>query len=180
MLFLSMCSIGLIPILPSNKPATSVNLPFLDTVDRPFAIAYLGYPGCSDVCPTSLALLAQVQRHLESNQLSHLVQTIFVNVELGTPPNLSMAYAQHFHSDFRGYSVKYDETSQMYKELSARTYSETDNPAAHTGYLYLFANTSQGWQLNHVFFELPTLEQLLERIPTHNAKTAKKPVINHV
>jgi cytochrome oxidase Cu insertion factor (SCO1/SenC/PrrC family) len=76
-------------LLPSAKPVTDFQLtdhrgqPFtLENLKDNWTFAFFGYTHCPDVCPTSMTMLAQVQRKLEQRDgLDQLPQVVFVSVD---------------------------------------------------------------------------------------------------
>lgn len=65
-------------------------------------LLYFGYASCPDVCPTSLALVAQGLARLTAAELGR-VRVLFVSVdpERDTPDKLKQ-YATHFHANVTG------------------------------------------------------------------------------
>jgi len=65
-------------------------------------LLYFGYTYCPDVCPTSMALIRQVLRQLDAEQLKR-VQGVFVSVDPArdTPEQLA-DYARFFHPSIVG------------------------------------------------------------------------------
>jgi protein SCO1/2 len=98
-------------LLPSAKAVADFQL--TDHYGKPFtrenlkgkwSFAFFGYTHCPDVCPTSLAMLAQVMRILEKdNTLDVLPQTVFFSVDPERDtPELLEKYLPYFHPDFIG------------------------------------------------------------------------------
>jgi len=97
-------------LLPSAKPIADFQLtdqhgkPFtLDNLKGHWSFAFFGYTQCPDVCPTSLAMLAQVLRKLEQSTVDTLPQVLFVSIdpERDTPEQLA-GFVPYFHPDFIG------------------------------------------------------------------------------
>jgi protein SCO1/2 len=98
-------------LLPSGKPVTDFQLTdhngqsfTLENLRDKWTFAFFGYTHCPDVCPTSLAMLGQVQRKFEKQPaLDALPQMVFFSVdpERDTPELLSN-FVPYFHPDFVG------------------------------------------------------------------------------
>ena len=98
-------------LLPSAKAVADFQLtdhngkPFTrENLKGKWSFAFFGYTHCPDVCPTSLAMLAQVMRILEKdNTLDVLPQTVFFSVDPERDtPELLEKYLPYFHPDFIG------------------------------------------------------------------------------
>lgn len=96
------------PVAPVSSPPTwgpfrlttaSGPLDLADLRGRP-TIVYFGYLSCPDVCPTTLATLAQAMDGLEGSDRPHVV-FVTVDPERDTPERLA-AYTQYFAPDFVG------------------------------------------------------------------------------
>jgi protein SCO1 len=103
---------------------------------------FFGYTHCPDVCPTSLALLADVIQRLGAD--GERVQTIFVSVdpERDTPAQLG-AYVKAFHPSFIGLAGSLEQTAQAAKAFKV-FYQKVDDKGDgrynvdHTAGIYLF------------------------------------------
>ena len=98
-------------LLPSAKAVADFQLtdhngkPFTrENLKGKWSFAFFGYTHCPDVCPTSLAMLAQVMRILEKDDtLDALPQTVFFSVDPERDtPELLEKYLPYFHPDFIG------------------------------------------------------------------------------
>ena len=113
-------------LLPSAKPVTDFQLtdhrgqPFtLKNIRDIWTFAFFGYTHCPDVCPTSMAILAQVQRKLEHQDgLGKLPQVVFVSVdpERDTTALLSQ-FVPYFHPGFIGASGDQQNTLSLTRQL---------------------------------------------------------------
>lgn len=98
-------------LLPSAKPVADFNLVnhreevfTLGSLKGHWTFAFFGYTHCPDVCPTSLAMLAQVMDRLrEIRPAATLPQGLFVSVDpqRDTPETLA-GYVPYFDPDFTG------------------------------------------------------------------------------
>lgn len=98
-------------LLPSPKPIADFQLtdqagrPFtLDNLKDRWTLAFFGYTHCPDVCPTSMAMLAQVQRQLAKNpDAGELPQVVFFSVDPERDtPELLASFVPYFHESFIG------------------------------------------------------------------------------
>lgn len=98
-------------LLPSAKAVADFQLtdhqgnPFTrENLKGKWSFAFFGYTHCPDVCPTSLAMLAQVMRILgKDDTLDVLPQTVFFSVDPERDtPELLEKYLPYFHPDFIG------------------------------------------------------------------------------
>jgi protein SCO1/2 len=113
-------------LLPSAKPVTDFQLtdhrgqPFtLENLRDNWTFAFFGYTHCPDVCPTSMTMLAQVQRKLEQRDgLDKLPQVVFVSVdpERDTTALLSQ-FVPYFHPGFIGASGDPTNTLNLTRQL---------------------------------------------------------------
>jgi len=125
-------------LLPSAKPVTDFQLtdhrgqPFtLKNLKHNWTFAFFGYTHCPDVCPTSMAMLAQVQGNLEKQDgLDKLPQVVFVSVdpERDTAALLS-EFVPYFHADFIGASGDAQNTLNLTRQLGI-LYGKTEGSAA--------------------------------------------------
>lgn len=144
-----------LPLLPSTSAAPPVELPFLEGRSEDHILAYFGYPGCSDICPMSLRRLSSTRKHLIEQGHTAEVGILFVNVQLDTPDEVTLAYAKAHDPAFTGYSLRGKDRKALYNALSAKGYADGDDPASHTGFIYWFNREGQDWYLNRIFLELP-------------------------
>ncbi len=64
---------------------------------------FFGFVNCPDVCPTTLAMLADVRRRIAAESAGDVPQVVLVSVDPGrdTPPVLAQ-YVAHFDASFTG------------------------------------------------------------------------------
>jgi len=124
-------------LLPSAKPVTDFQLtdhrgqPFtLENLKDNWTFAFFGYTHCPDVCPTSMAMLAQVQRTLEQQDgLDKLPQVVFVSVDPERDTTALLAqFVPYFHPDFIGVSGDQHNTLKLSRQLGI-LYGKTENSA---------------------------------------------------
>jgi len=125
-------------LLPSAKPVAAFQLtdhrgqPFtLENLKDNWTFAFFGYTHCPDVCPTSMAMLAQVQRKLEQQDgLDKLPQVVFVSVdpERDTAALLS-EFVPYFHASFIGARGDEQNTLNLTRQLGI-LYGKVEGSAA--------------------------------------------------
>ncbi|HED18985.1 MAG TPA: SCO family protein [Gammaproteobacteria bacterium] len=98
-------------LLPSARAITDFQLtdhngkPFThENLKGKWSFAFFGYTHCSDICPTSLSMLAQVIRNLKKDDtLDTPPQVVFVSVDPERDtPELLAEFMPHFDPDFIG------------------------------------------------------------------------------
>ncbi|MDO6459633.1 SCO family protein [Granulosicoccaceae sp. 1_MG-2023] len=154
----------ILPLLPARSAPSAITLPFLENRSEAHVLAYLGYPGCTDICPTSLRLLSQARKSVLQEAPGTDLGLLFVNVQLDTPEAVTQAYARAHDPAFSGYSLRAEDRKALYSTLSARGYANGENPASHTGYIYLFSRKGEDWFLERVFLEPPARQALAEAV----------------
>ena len=129
--------------------ARGFSLPDVDGKTRTLAdfkgkvvVVFFGYTQCPDVCPTTMAELAEVKRSLGADGAR--VQGVFVTVdpERDTPALLK-AYMANFSSDFvglRGTPEQTQELARQFKVFYAKVpgKTETSYTVDHTAGSYVF------------------------------------------
>ncbi|UTW13589.1 SCO family protein [Marinobacterium rhizophilum] len=113
------------------------------------SVLYFGYASCPDVCPTSLAVMAQGFRRLDEDQQTR-VRGIFVSVDpqRDTPEALS-AYSAFFHPSLVGLTgsrAQIDAITQSYGayyRISEQAGSALGYTVDHSSRLYLLDGDGQ-------------------------------------
>lgn len=107
-------------------------------------ILYFGYTFCPDVCPTSLALLAQALSSLTPEELRQ-VRGFFISVdpERDTPDVLKI-YVPFFHPALAGLSGTPAEIAQVARQYGARYMKQKARDGApytvdHSSYTYIIS-----------------------------------------
>jgi len=102
-------------------------------------LLYFGYTKCPDVCPTSLAVLAQALNELNETELQS-VQAVFVSVdpERDTFPLLD-DYVSYFHPNLIGVTGSESEIAAVAKRYGVQ-YEAVD--LAGSGFGYAFNHTA--------------------------------------
>ena len=113
-------------LLPAAKPIADFQLtdqtggPFtLDNLKGRWTLAFFGYTHCPDVCPTSMAMLAQVQRQLAKDpNAGELPQVVFFSVDPERDtPELLASFVPYFHDSFIGVTGDADEILKLTRQL---------------------------------------------------------------
>lgn len=160
LLLLAFSSLAAMSALPGYS-TKKYQLPFLPTSGKSVHLIFAGYPGCSGICPTSMALLKRVYNDIAEKREFIAPDVTFVNVELNTPHSVSREYAQSWHKDFLGYSIHRDEASAIYKELAVQSYTDTQDSSSHQGYIYLFSIENKAWNLIKAYAATPKLDTII-------------------
>lgn len=95
-------------------------------------LLYFGYTFCPDICPTTLAELAKVQRELDDRGEKIQVLMVTVDPERDTPQKLA-EYTGHFHPDFIGLAGSKEEIDAAGEGFGL--YYQRQEGTEATGYL---------------------------------------------
>lgn len=159
LIILAFASLAAMSALPGSSEK-KYQLPFLPDSGKTAHLVFAGFPGCGNICPTSMSLLKRVYSDIADDAKFLPPDVTFVNVELSTPLSVSMQYAQSWHKDFRGYSIHKDEANTVYKELAVQSYSTSKESSAHQGYIYLFNRDNEAWKLVQAYAKPPELGKI--------------------
>lgn len=118
----------------NGKPFTLANL------QSKWTIMFFGFTHCPDICPTTMAKLAQVYNKLDSD-IAKQTQVVLVSVDPArdTPDNMQ-TYTTHFHNDFLGVSGNFLQTMQLTQNLNVafrKVPLGDDYTVDHTGNLVI-------------------------------------------
>jgi protein SCO1/2 len=114
----------------------------LDEFKGKVVVVFFGYTQCPDVCPTTLAELAQVRKALGADGAR--VQPVFVSVDPARDtPEILKAYAQSFGDDvvaLRGDEAQTKATAQEFKVFFAKVPGKAPDTYTmdHTAGSYVF------------------------------------------
>ncbi|VAW82382.1 Cytochrome oxidase biogenesis protein Sco1/SenC/PrrC, thiol-disulfide reductase involved in Cu(I) insertion into CoxII Cu(A) center [hydrothermal vent metagenome] len=113
-------------LLPTARPIAEFSLidqkgaPFtLDSLKNHWTFTFFGYTQCPDVCPTSLAMLAQVIRLLEKDPaVGTLPRGLFVSVDpKRDTPDVLAQFIPYFHPDFIAATGSDEELHKLTRQL---------------------------------------------------------------
>lgn len=76
----------------------------------------------------------------------------------------SMGYAQSFHPDFVGYALKSQERTHLYESLGVMGDHDIEALELHSGRVFVYIASGQGWQLNRVYEKLPGKDRVVGEI----------------
>lgn len=91
----------------------------LDSLKGKWTFLFFGYTHCPDVCPMTLSVLAEVERHLSNaNQSAGNTQIVFVSLDpqRDTRERLQQ-YVQYFSSDFLGVTGDEERLTALTRQL---------------------------------------------------------------
>ncbi|MEM6707518.1 MAG: SCO family protein [Pseudomonadota bacterium] len=139
-----------------------------------WSFLYFGFTNCPDICPTSLAALAQARRQLQSDApgLVEQFQGVMVSVdpERDTAEKL-LAYLDFFQADFRGVRGERDAVATLATDVNvafAKMPSETDAYTIdHTGNIVIINPMGH----YHGFIKLPHQTDTLVQVVRTLAST---------
>lgn len=111
--------------VPGGKPVTDFQL--VDHNSQPFdnsrlegqwTFLFFGYTFCPDVCPTTLATMANIEAKLAEAVPQTPVQNLFVSVDPArdTPARLAQ-YVPYFSSEFIGATANEQELTKLTRDL---------------------------------------------------------------
>jgi protein SCO1/2 len=158
-------------LLPVAKAVADFQLtdqasrPFtLDNLKGRWTLAFFGYTNCPDVCPTSMAMLAQVQRQLEQDpDAAELPQVVFFSVDPERDtPELLASFVPYFHASFIGVTGDPDQILKLTRQIGI-IYGKTGGSGAddylvdHSAAIILFDPTGSF----HALFGVPHQPELI-------------------
>lgn len=86
----------------------------LDNLKNEWSILFFGFTTCPDICPTTLSVLSDAVKDMESPPQ---VVMVSVDPERDTPEKLSQ-YVPSFNPDFQGFVGTFDETVKLAEQLN--------------------------------------------------------------
>jgi len=132
-----------------DAPRTLPQVALIDKDGDPFAIenlagqptlVFFGFTHCPDICPLTLAVLAQAMQSLRDEQVSPAV--LFVSVDPGRDtPALIKAYVEAFDADFLGATANEATLAPLITALGVSVHKEihgdTVYNVVHNGTVYV-------------------------------------------
>lgn len=125
-------------LLPEARPIADFTLVRQDgtpfgrrNLEGHWSFVFFGYTHCPDICPTSLAMLAQVRKGLEKRLPAQAMpQVIFVSVdpERDTPQQLA-GFVPYFHPDFIGLTGEPEQIRHFSRDVGIFYEKEKNAPA---------------------------------------------------
>lgn len=144
---------------PLNVKA-NLPLPFIDQKipkkSYRALLLFAGFPGCSDICPTTLQAFDHIYREIGEDNLL----VVFVNILLGLSEEESMAYAKSFNPHFRGFNVSENSRKALYSKLGLYSSYSRDEVNNHTGNVFLFRRNGNDWTLHGIYPDASDLRAL--------------------
>ena len=102
----------------------------LSDLDARYLLMFFGYTNCPDVCPLTMARLAEIYRDLDEPDE---VQVVMVTVDPATDtPARTQEYAQTFHPDFLGLSGTNEEITYAARRFYVGVNDIGDGQVAHS------------------------------------------------
>ena len=153
------CSSGAEPqhatVLDAPRPLPDVAL--IDQTGAPFAIenldgkptlVFFGFTNCPDVCPTTLAVIADMTRKLGEQSDNLVPQVLFVSVDPArdTPVQIRN-YLAGFDERFIGVTADEDTLAPLYSTMAVSVHTETRDGetyrVTHNGTIYVLDRNSR-------------------------------------
>lgn len=131
-------------LLPQPKPLANVHL--IDTAGKPFTfdnfrnhwtVMAIGYTSCPDVCPTLMAAFKAMDRILNPEGTTPVLNFLFVSVdpERDSPEQIGK-YVRYFNPRFLGATGKNQEAlHQLTGQLGLMYARSADSPTSAMGYM---------------------------------------------
>ncbi len=139
--------IFIIPLTPllSNK---AIEAPFLSQKGPDKAIVFFGYSACGDACPTTMMMLSNTLKSIDSNQIWPSV--IFVDIDTRSNAQQASHYAQQFNVRFMGFFPSEKELGKLKGDFGLN-FQQTDSRISHRGRTYILQRQNQDWYLTKAY-----------------------------
>ena len=113
---------------------TATGQPFTqDNLQGQWSLLFAGFTNCPDICPDTLAVLAQSMRELDMMRMENKPQVIFLSVDPARDQGRHLAdYVQWFHDEFIGVTGEDPEIERLTRQLGLVYYLE--DPDEETGF----------------------------------------------
>jgi protein SCO1 len=113
---------------------TATGEPFTrENLEGQWSLLFAGFTNCPDICPDTLAVLAQSMRELKQIGREDRPQVIFLSVDPARDHGRHLAeYVEWFHAEFVGVTGEESEIDQLTRQLGLVYYLE--DPDEETGY----------------------------------------------
>ncbi len=159
-----------------DAPRIIKEFDLLDQFGRPFDLArlkgkwsliYFGFTHCPDICPTTLASLAQLQKVLDAD-VAEKTQMVLVSLDPArdTPDTLK-DYMAYFNPEFVGVTGNFRSILSLTQNVNVafnKVVQENDYTIDHTGHLVLVNPNGHYHGIFKPPFELGTLKLTYQSI----------------
>lgn len=156
LLFAVVFAIPFVP-LDSSKP---VDAAFLEQNGSDKAVVFFGFSHCTDVCPTSLAVISHLMNNTDKQ--AHWPQVAFIDIDNNSSGAAASRYAKQFHSSFKGVHANTVLLAKL-KEDFGLNIRQQGEQIMHRGRTYILNRVNQQWYLvksyNPDTFDAATLER---------------------
>ncbi|HEU0230582.1 MAG TPA: SCO family protein [Burkholderiaceae bacterium] len=139
-------------------------------------LLYFGYSNCPDVCPTTMAQLAQVMKNLGSEAVDARIVFVSVDPHRDTPDKLQ-AYVDIFYKDAIGLTGTEEQIADIarryrvaYQIEKPTTTDKNDYAVSHSRGVYIFDQRGHARLLASGTESIAILTQGIKRIIEHPAK----------
>jgi cytochrome oxidase Cu insertion factor (SCO1/SenC/PrrC family) len=139
---LALASVGKLPL----GGGQAVEAAFLERAEGRRALAFFGFPGCSQSCPMTLGRLAAAYPQLR--QQAPGLTVFFVNLQPFESRSRTAAYLASYHSAFQPVAPDADTLSRLSRTFGAWLYETgAEQEPFHNSYVYVMARGDDGWQI---------------------------------
>ena len=129
-------------LIPNPRPLTPFNLTdhngktfSQDSIKGQWHLLSFGYTNCPDICPTTLAMLAQLDDQMNQYKTDPEIKTAFITIdpERDTQQKLS-SYVPYFNNTFLGITGSLDELEKLTRQLGV-LYARVETKESSLDYL---------------------------------------------
>ena len=156
LLFAIIFAIPFVP-LDANKP---VDVAFLEQNGSDKAVVFFGFSHCTDVCPTSLAVISHLMNN--TDQQAQWPQVAFIDIDSNSSTAAASRYAKQFHPSFKGIHANADLLAKLKGDFGLNIRQQGEQ-IMHRGRTYVLNRINQQWYLvksyNPDTFDAATLER---------------------
>jgi protein SCO1/2 len=120
--------------LPDFQLVDSSNTPYTRSqLAGHWSVLFFGFTNCPDICPTTLSLLAQVEKTLQNLPTTQRPQMVFVSVDpkRDTPAQVA-SYIKFFSPDFVGLTGELTQVEQFTRAMGVPVQIHDSGNGAYT------------------------------------------------
>jgi cytochrome oxidase Cu insertion factor (SCO1/SenC/PrrC family) len=155
-------AILIVPVLPLSADK-QVQGAFLEQLKQPQAIVFFGFQHCDEICPLTLATLANLTESLGDKQQK--LQVVFVDIDKNSSQTAASHFASQFHPDFIGFHPNPKQLQQLIADFGLN-FTQLDSQIRHQGRIYLIDQKQPSqWYLTKALnpntFTVSTLKKLI-------------------
>jgi len=137
-------SIPLIPLILDKE----VDVPFLDKNGNESALVFIGFRGCSDVCPMTLSMFKQL--YDSQNNSLYWPQVVFLDIDDHSSSIQASNFAKQFHPSFVGLHIPSEQLNKISTQFGLNI-KQQGNQIIHLGKTYLLRRKENNWRVVKVY-----------------------------